>query len=370
MTSVAAMNERPAEQAKPTAISNQRLLQFVLGTLFILALAVLVAELDKWISDTFKENNITRNPFEYPLTAVLVGLAANGILRATNLYTTIRPAIRTEFYLKVGLVLLGAKVSFGDLLEKGAGGMIQAFIMVASVFYFTWWLGGKLKLNDSLRAVMASAVSICGVSAAIAAAGAVQAKKEEVSFISGLVILVAIPMMVIMPFFAEGLGLSDDVAGAWFGGNIDTTAAVVGAGTIFSDQAQTTASVVKLSQNVLIGFVAFALAIYFATVVNKGEGEKPTAGVIWKRFPKFVLGFMFVSLLVSLELFSKTRLTEISNANQWLFTIAFVSIGLEFSFVELKKVGNKPIMVFLAATVFNTIVALLVASIIFGVIFS
>jgi uncharacterized membrane protein YadS len=242
--------------------------------------------------------------------------------------------------------------------------------MVAAVFYFTWWLAGKLKLNDSLRAVMASAVSICGVSAAIAAAGAVQARKEEVSYISGLVILVALPMMVLMPLFADVVGLSDDVAGAWFGGNIDTTAAVVGAGTIFSEEAQTTASVVKLAQNVLIGFVAFALAIYFVTVVNKGEGEKPTAGLIWKRFPKFVLGFIFVSVLVSLELFSEPHLDEIGNANKWLFAIAFVSIGLEFSLDELKKVGAKPVAVFLAATVFNTILALLLASLIFGVLFA
>lgn len=339
------------------------------GAVLLLLLTVLVAELDDWIAVTFKEHDVTQNPLEYPLTAVVIGLIANGLLRVTNLYHHIKPAIRTELFLKVGLVILGARISLDDLVTTGTGGLIQALIMVASVFLFSWWLGGKLKLNPTLRAVMASAVSICGVSAAIAAAGSVLARKEEVTYVTALVIIVALPMMVLMPPIAHAIGLPDDVAGAWFGGNIDTTAAVVGAGTIFSDEAQEVAAIVKLGQNVMIGFVAFALALYFATVVekNKEGAQKPSVSMIWQRFPKFVIGFVLVSILVSANAFSPEIVKELNSANKWIFALAFVAIGLDFHVSSIKEMGWRPVGVFAGATVFNTALALLVAWLIFGV---
>jgi uncharacterized integral membrane protein (TIGR00698 family) len=363
-TTTAASQPVAGETARPSAIS------LIAGTILIIVLTLLVAELDRAIANAFRAQGVTNNPLEYPLTAVVIGLIANFVLRATRLYETLRPAIRTELYLKVGLVLLGARIALGDLLATGAGGLIQALIMVGAVFFFTWWLAGRLKLPDTLRAVMASAVAICGVSAAIAAAGAVQAKKTEVSYIATLVILIALPLMVIMPPIASALGLNPAVAGAWFGGNIDTTAAVVGAGTIYGPKAQEVAAVVKLTQNVLIGFVAFGLALYFATVVNRDKNEpRPGPRVIWERFPKFVIGFVLVSVLVSVGVISRELSREIDTVSKWLFTLAFVCIGLEFSFHELRQAGWRPVAVYLAATVFNTILALGIAYVIFGVLF-
>lgn len=339
----------------------------LVGLALLIILVVLVAEADKWIADSFKAQGVSKNPLEYPLTAVVIGLIANAVLRVTGLYTFIRPAVRTELFLKIGLVLLGARISLGDLLAQGTGGLIQALIMVASVFLFTWWLAGRFKLPETLKAVMASAVSVCGVSAAIAAAGAVQARKEEVSYITTLVILTAIPLMVLMPWLANVMGLNPTVAGAWFGGNIDTTAAVVGAGTIYGAEAQQVAAVVKLAQNVMIGVVAFLLALYFAMVVNRGEGERPTPIMIWHRFPKFVLGFVVVSILASLDMFTPALAAEIDTANKWFFALAFVCIGLDFTLAELRKAGWKPTAVYMGATVFNTVLALIVATVIFGV---
>lgn len=340
---------------------------WVAGGVLLLVLTVLVAEFDKGIATLFKAQGVAQNPLEYPLTAVVLGLIANLILRVTRLHSLVRPAIRTELYLKIGLVLLGARISLGDLLATGAGGLVQAVIMVVSVFGFTWWLGGRVQLPETLKAVMASAVSICGVSAAIAAAGAVQAKREEVTYITTLVIVTALPLMVLMPMIAGALGLPPQVAGAWFGGNIDTTAAVVGAGTLYGPEAQSVAAVVKLSQNVLIGFAAFALALHFALVVNRGQGERPTPMMIWTRFPKFVLGFMLVSALASVGAFSAPLVREIGTATQWVFALAFVCIGIEFSVSDLRQAGWKPVLVYLAATVFNTLLALGVAWVIFGV---
>lgn len=343
---------------------------FIVGTILIVILTLLVAEVDRAIANGFRAQGVAQNPLEYPLTAAVIGLIANFVLRVTRLYQHVRPAIRTELYLKIGLVILGARISVGDLLAIGAGGLIQAVIMVSSVFFFTWWLGGKFRLPDTLRAVMASAVSICGASAAIAAAGAVQARKEEVTYITALVILVALPMMVLAPAIAGVLNLPPDVAGAWFGGNIDTTAAVVGAGTVYGPDAQAVASVVKLSQNVFIGFVSFALAFYFITVVRRGkEGSRPSPKIIWQRFPKFVLGFVLVSILASLKIFPSELVRELNTATQWAFTLAFICIGLDFSVAEIRQAGIKPVLVYLSATVFNTLLALVVAYVIFGVLF-
>lgn len=354
------MNFEPKDRTK----SHARLLA---GFLILFLFVILVSELDAGISVWFNERGVTRNPLEYPLVAVALGLAANFLFRITKTHAIIAPAVKTELFLKIGLVLLGSRIAIGELLAKGLGGLVQAVIMVVSVFFFTWWLAGKLKIDEKLKAVMATAVSICGVSAAVAAAGSVMAKKEDVTYTTALVIITALPMMILMPVIANWMGLPADVAGAWFGGNIDTTAAVVGAGTIHSETAQQVAAVVKLSQNVFIGIAAFLLAVYFVVNVEKKPGERPGLMVIWERFPKFVLGFILVSMITSLGLFSEEQLELIALWNKWAFALAFFCIGLELSFKELNRLGWSPVFVFLSATVFNTVLALAVSYLIFGV---
>jgi len=344
----------------------------VVGLLIILVLAWISWQGSSW---AIKNLGDWGKALEYPLWAAVLGLIGNGILSATKTKDFVKPGIRTELFLKIGLVLLGAGINMMTVLKAGGGGVVQALIMVTSVFLFTWWLGGVFKLSDTMRAVMSTGISICGVSAAIAAAGSVLAKKEELAYVIAMIIVTALPLMVIMPYMAWALNLSPVIAGAWFGGNIDTTAAVVGAGTIHSKQAQEIASIVKMSQNALIGVVAFILALYFVTVVEKGA-ERPSARVIWDRFPKFVLGFIVASILASIVdakgnnlIFSADALAGISNIKNWAFDFAFVCIGLELDFGQIRKIGGAPLWTYLIATVFNTVLALIVASIIFGMLF-
>jgi uncharacterized integral membrane protein (TIGR00698 family) len=304
---------------------------------------------------------------EYPLWAALLGLVVNIIVSATRTKDFIKPAIRTELFIKIGLVIMGVRVNIATILSAGIGGLIQALIMVSSVFFFTWWLGGKLKIGDKLRAVMSTAVSVCGVSAAIAAAGSVLAKKDELAYIIALIIATALPLMVLMPMVAHGMDMPADVAGGWFGGNIDTTAAVVGAGTIHSEKAQEIATIVKMSQNALIGVVAFLLALYFVVVVEQTPGKRPSARVIWDRFPKFVLGFVLASILASIGLFTADQIGAMKNIYKWAFSLGFICIGLELSTSEFKKMGWRPLIVYLMATVFNTLLAMGVAWVIFGI---
>ncbi len=347
----------------------------VVNFLVGLAIVVVLSLLARWlknqvygIEDLFGWG-VPGKVLEYPLWAALLGLIFNPILKALKLFEFAKPGFRTELFLKIGLVLLGAGISFKVILTAAAGAILQGIIMVASVFLFSWWLGGKFGLPDTLRAVMSTAVSICGVSAAIAAAGSVLAKKEEITYVTALVIITALPLMVIAPMIAGALNMPEPVAGAWFGGNVDTTAAVVGAGTIYGETAQKIASIVKQTQNVLIGVVAFLLALYFSTVVE-GKKEKPSAAIIWQRFPKFVLGFILASLIYTFGWIDKDIAAKaISGIKDWAFCFAFVCMGLELEVSSIKKMGWKPVIVYLIVTVFNTVLALGVSWLIFGWLF-
>lgn len=304
---------------------------------------------------------------EFPLWAVLVGLAGNWTLKAVGWHERLRPAFRTELFLKIGLVLLGAGISLNTLLGAATGSLLQSVLLIVSVFGFAWWLSGKFRLDDKLRAVLSAAVSICGVSAAVAAAGAVVAKKEQVTYVTTLVIVFALPLMALMPLAASALNLPQDVAGAWFGGNIDTTAAVVAAGTLYGERAQQIASVVKATQNALMGIMAFLLTLYFVVKVERKPGERPSPKIIWERFPKFILGFVLASVLFTLGVVDGGRGSAIEALKNWALTLAFVCIGLEFSVAELRRMGWSPVVVFVIVTVFNTVVALALAWLIFGV---
>jgi uncharacterized membrane protein YadS len=346
-------------------VNKDNILRTIAGLALVTALSIFAWWITRQVYSLKLPFGIPGKALEFPIWAVLVGLAGNLILTLTGQKSVVQPGIRTELFLKVGLVLLGSGINLALLVTAAVGSIIQALIMITSVFFFTWWLAGIFGLEDKLRAVMASALSICGVSAAIAAAGAVTAKKEQVTYVTTLVILVALPLMVISPLIASALHLPDAVAGAWFGGNIDTTAAVVGAGTIYSEGAQQVASIVKATQNVLIGVVAFLLALAFA--MKEPGGQRPSPKLIWERFPKFVLGFVLASILYTLGWIDGGKGTVLEALKNWAFTFAFVCMGLDFSVRELKQTGWKPAVVFLVATLFNTILALIVAWLIFQV---
>ncbi len=308
-----------------------------------------------------------RELLEYPIWAVSLGLAGNLAISLAGVRGKLSAAFRTEFFLKTGLVLMGATINLSDILRIGARGLVQAVVVVTAVFFFTWYLSGWFGLDAKLRALMSASVSICGVSAAIAAAGAVLAKKEHLAYVAALVIIFALPLMLIQPYLAQAMGLSADVAGAWIGGNIDTTAAVVGAGAIHSEAAMKVASVVKISQNALIGFAAFFLALYWVMVVERKPEQKPHPRDIWVRFPKFVLGFLVASLVATAGFLEPDQVKQaIVPLRNWFLACAFVCIGLELAFGEFTKVGWQPIAVYFLATMVNTLLALGAAYVLFS----
>lgn len=310
---------------------------------------------------------------EYNLDAVIFALAI-GLLISNffNLPNWFKESLNTELYVKVGLVLLGTTVIFGDIVKIGSLGLIQALVVVISVWYFAFWLCKKLKIDKEMALMLSSAVSICGVSAAIATSGAIKGDSKKLSYIISLVLITAIPMMIFMPYMAEWMGLSQEVTGAWLGGSIDTTGAVVASGTLVGGKALEISTIVKFSQNVLLGIAALAISIYWTyttSVDEETKREKPTLKIIWERFPKFVIGFIFASILFSFFISPEKNdmVKESLKSLQGLwFVLAFTSIGLETNFKELFMHSNrKPLYAFLIAQTFNIIVTLVIALLLF-----
>ena len=345
---------------------------------------------------------------EYVIFGLLIGLAISNL---GVLPDWLRQAARSEFYIKTGLVILGSSVLFTDIIKAGVPGILQAVIVVSVVWFFALWISRRLKVDDEFGVILASAVSICGVSAAIAASGAIKGDRQKLSYVTTLVLIVALPMLVLQPWIIRVLHIPEIVGGAWLGGTLDTTASVTAAAQLVGPAALKAGVIVKFSQNVLIGVAALLLAIWWTvskkpatkntttpgnplavspaagntaaidapaidapangnlTAAATIEEERPGFGVIWERFPKFVLGFILVSILFSF--FIPAPVTKqvggILNALRTIwFSLAFVCIGLEARFTDLVKLnGGRPALAFVAAQVFNILWTLLWAYLLF-----
>lgn len=305
------------------------------------------------------------------LEYVIFGLALGLILNhAFRLPAWLREAVRTEFYIKTGLVILGATILFREILQAGALGLIQGALVVVVVWYAAFWLARRLRVDDELAVMLSSAVAVCGVSAAIATCGAIQGDRRKLSYVTSLVLIVAVPMMVLMPWAAKAFGMSPMVAGAWLGGTLDTSGSVVAAGQLINETAMKAGVIVKFSQNVLIGVVAFALSVWWAMRSAKAGAERPSAAVIWQRFPKFVLGFVAASLVFSFALdpgLVKEVKPALNGLRNFWFALAFVSIGLETHFGDLVRMeGGRPALAFVVAQAFNVVWTLLLSWLLFG----
>jgi uncharacterized integral membrane protein (TIGR00698 family) len=322
-----------------------------------------------WLARIVAGNGLFQDyGIEYVIFALLMGLLISNTIGTP---AWLKPAVQTEFFIKTGLVVLGAGLLFMEVIQAGVLGILQAVLVVFVVWYVCFWMARKLRVDDDFGAMLSSAVAICGVSAAIATCGAIQGDKKKLSYVTSLVLICAVPMMIVMPWIVKATGMNDIVAGAWLGGTLDTSASVVAAGALISDAAMKTGVIVKFSQNALIGVAAFVLVLWWAWKARAPQGgEKPSAGIIWERFPKFVLGFLIASALFSFflpgPLVEGTRST-LAELRTWWFALAFVCIGLETRIVDLATMeGGRPALAFLGAQAVNVVWTLLLAYLIFG----
>jgi len=304
---------------------------------------------------------------EYVIWALATGMLWRQVLPVPSWLSA---AIRTEFYIKVGVVILGCGILFPELLKAGVPGLIQAALVIPVVWQATFRLARRLGVDDEFGVMISSAVSICGVSAAIAACGAIDGDKRKLSYVTSVILLCAVPMMLLMPWCTRSLHLAPEVAGAWLGGTLDTTGSVLAATEQIGDTASRTGTVVKLSQNVFIGIAALAISLWWTMRDGRNASATPGLGILWERFPKFVLGFIAASLAFSFLLQPQTAKSldkPLKGLREIWFAAAFVSIGLETRFGELFKLGGGwPALAFLGGQAVNILWTLLLAVVLFG----
>ncbi|MBR2856145.1 MAG: putative sulfate exporter family transporter [Bacteroidales bacterium] len=340
------------------------------AALFVLAVAV------RLISAEFTLNRY----LEWAFWALIVGLL---ISNTVGVPAWLRPAIRTEFYIKTGLVVMGFSVLFSNIARFGLYGLGIAWVVTPIVIIFMWWFGTKvLKIdNKPLVITVASATSVCGTSAAIATGAAAGAKKNDLGVAISISIIFTILMMVFEPMIIKAAGMNSLMGGALIGGTVDSTGAVVLAGNALGPEGEQAAVLVKSIQNILIGFIAFFVALFFATKVDKTSDRKVGAGEIWTRFPKFIIGFFVASLVASFIVQPLAGSADVKAINSvldqyknWAFVLAFTSIGLDTNFREIAKQlhGGKVLWLYIVGQLFNIVLTffavwLLLSGVIFEV---
>lgn len=318
----------------------------------------------------------------YAAWAILFGLLISNTIGTPK---WVEPAVQTEYFIKTGLVLLGAEVLFSKIVAIGIPGIFVAWVVTPIVLITTYIFGQKVVKMPSktLNIVISADMSVCGVSAAIATAAACRAKKEELTLAVGLSLVFTSIMMIIMPAFIKAVDMPFILGGAWMGGTIDATGAVAAAGAFLSQKALYVAATIKMIQNVLIGVTAFGVAIYWCTRVDCTPGRSVNAWEIWYRFPKFVLGFLAASILfswiygsmgadVGYAMIDHGVIRGFSKAFRgWFFCLAFVSIGLATNFRELGHYfkGGKPLILYVCGQSFNLLLTLTMAYIMFYLVF-
>lgn len=358
------------------AVLKQRLAHFLPAFLILFVVSLLIFETAAW-------TQASHYNLEAPLVALLLGLLVSNVLRLPVWFLA---GLRVEFFIKVGIVLLGATLPFTLLVWAGPVAVGQATVVSLLTFFVIFLTGRTLGLDRRFAAVLGVGGAVCGVSAAIAIAGAVRAKREQASVAITLVVLWAIVMIFVLPFASHALGLSTGVAGAWIGTSEFADAAGIAAAQAYGDIARNAAGAIAgspeaalqnftlmkvVGRDIWIGIWAFVLAWVATTRWDAFEDgvqvKKVDAGEIWARFPKFVIGFVIASALItwvasaySLADYRKVvtpdLVAPITALRTWAFTFCFLSIGLTTRLGSLSKTGWKPFLAFTAGVVINIII--------------
>ena len=336
-------------------LQGEKIRNFIPAFLALFLIAVVV----RMVSAEFT----LKRYLEWAFWALIIGLF---IANTVGVPKWLKPAIRTEFYIKTGLVVFGFSVLFSNIAKFGLYGLGVAWGVTPVVILFMWWFGRRVLriTNKPLLITLSAATSVCGTSAAIATGAASGARKEDLSVTISISIIFTILMMIFEPMIIEWTGMGQIMGGALIGGTVDSTGAVVLAGSALGPEAEQVASLVKMIQNILIGFIAFFVAIFFARKVDKTGKSQVGPAEIWHRFPKFILGFMLASVAASVIFVPAVGADQTGAINKvlgqykdWAFVLAFTSIGLDTNFKQIVRSmqGGKVLWLYVVGQTFNII---------------
>ncbi len=364
------------------SFTGQKPKAFVQSFIFLFILSTIIYTAGNW-------EQASRYNLEPPLLALVLGLIISNVI---GLPRWLDAGFRVEFYIKLGIILLGATLPFTLIIWAGPVAILQASIVSLVTFFTIFFTARKLGLDHRLAAVLGAGGAVCGVSASIAVAGAVRAKREYPPIAISLVVFWAIIFIFALPLISRVLHLPTGVAGAWIGTSEFADAAGLAAAQSYGgyagahlgisgtpEQALASYTLIKvIGRDVWIGIWSFALAFISVTVWERSEtNSKVQVGQIWWRFPKFVIGFLIASVLTTLivhgntladynKLVKPSLIAPITSLRTWAFTFSFLSIGLTTRFRELANAGIKPFIAFTAGVIVNIILGYILSVIVFG----
>jgi uncharacterized integral membrane protein (TIGR00698 family) len=322
--------------------AHEHLFRLAPGVLLLAAIGYGGKLLEKTISTYAKTHHLVLPNIEYVLWAILIGLVISNVFGVPEVF---RPGIATyEFWLKAGIVLLGSRFLLGDVLHLGGISLALVALEITFSLALMTLLGRVFGLTPKLTSLLAVGSAVCGVSAIIAAKGAIDADDEDSSFAIAAILALGALALFTFPLIGHALGMSNNAYGMWAGLAVDNTAEATAAGALYSDAASKIAVLAKTTRNAMIGFVVLGYAVYFASA-GKARHVTNKAAFLWQKFPKFVLGFLVISLLASASFFTKPQLTGLANLSRWAFLLTFAGVGLRTNFREMRKQGLRPFVV-------------------------
>ncbi|GAA0356214.1 YeiH family protein [Microbispora corallina] len=310
---------------------------------------------ETWLTDLDAATGWSLPKIEYVLWAIVFGLV---VTNTVGVHPIFRPGVATyEFWLKLGIVLLGARFLLGDVLKLGGVSLalvvVELFVAIGVVVVIGRWFG----LGPKLISLLAIGSSICGVSAIIAGKGAIDADDEDASFAIAAILALGAFGLFAYPAVAHLIGMSAHEFGLWAGLAVDNTAEATAAGALYSDEAGKIAVLAKSTRNATIGFVVLGFALFWAA-----RGQARAVGnrtrFLWAKFPKFVLGFLAVSALATAGVIAKADVASIGNLSRWAFLLTFAGVGLSTDFRAIRRQGLRPFVVGALAELTVTVVTL------------
>jgi len=339
----------------PSAGLGRRIVELIPGLLLLAAVGYAGKFIEQSIAIYTKSHHITFPNIEYVLWAIVIGLL---IANTTGVPRIFQPGVATyEFWLKAGIVLLGSRFLLGDVLHLGGISLLLVAVAITLSFTFMHFIGRAFQLKPKLTSLLAIGSSVCGVSAIIAAKPAIDADDEDASYAIAAILALGAISLFTFPLIGHALHLSDKAYGLWAGLAVDNTAEATAAGALYSDAAGKVAVLAKTSRNALIGFVVLGYALYWSSR-GKAQAIGNKAAFLWNKFPKFVLGFLLISLLATIGFFTKPQLVSLANLSRWAFLLTFAGVGLRTSLRELGKQGWRPFAVGAIGEVFIALVTL------------
>jgi uncharacterized integral membrane protein (TIGR00698 family) len=289
-----------------------------------------------------REHHIPFPHLEYVLWAILLGLIVANTVRIPQF---LRPGIATyELWLKLGIVLIGARFLLGDMVHIGGLALLLVVIELALSLTVMTLLGRIFGLRPKLTSLLAIGSSICGVTAIMAAQGAIDPEEEDTSTAIAAILALGAIALVTFPAIGHMLHMGQQSYGLWAGLAVDNTAEATVTGALYGDEAGRFAVLSKTARSAFIGFVVLGYAIYWA---RKGQAQRVENKTLflWQKFPKFILGFMALSVLATFGFFTTGQLASLGNLSKWAFLPAFAGVGLRTDLRDLIHQGWRPILV-------------------------